>query len=441
MRGRDGEYRWIFCRGVARYASGGQYLGYVGSSIDVTERRLQEQALRRSEERYRAVVESQTEFVCRLLPDMTLTFVNEAYCRLVDCARAALLGKSFLARVPASIYEATRASVIQALDAAISSGRVCQFDWELPRPNDHALCIHWSCRAIRDNDGGLQEFQVIGHDITDRKRAEEADRKLAHAARLASLGELTAVVSHEINQPLFAILTNAEAADLLLQRQDPPIEEVRRILADICRDDLRAGEVIRIVRALTHKRAPEMRPLSINAVVDGVARLVAADAARRRVTLLQELISDPPLIRGDAPSLEQVLLNLIMNAMDAMRQTPESQRRILVRTSLGPDGGVLLAVEDRGHGIAPETMPHLFESFFTTKPEGMGVGLSTARTIVLAHRGRIWPENRPDGGVIFFVALPSAEALGALEQAATPPLWQTPAAAQPAASTELKAAH
>jgi signal transduction histidine kinase len=140
------------------------------------------------------------------------------------------------------------------------------------------------------------------------------------------------------------------------------------------------------------------------------------------VTLIQDLTSDLPLTLGDAPSLEQVLLNLIMNAMDAMRQTPEPQRRITVRTEPGKDGGVVMAVEDRGHGIAPEAMSHLFESFFTTKPEGMGVGLSTARSIVLAHRGRIWPENRADGGVTFFVALPSAEALKSSEHAAPDPL-------------------
>ncbi len=402
---------------------------------------MQEQDLRRSEERYREVVESQTEFVCRLLADTTLTFVNEAYCRFVDCTREALLGESFLARLPASICESTRAIVQEALDAAVATGKPRGFDWELPRPNDHALCIHWTCHAIRDSDGRVHEFQIIGHDNTDRLRAEEADRKLAHAARLASLGEWTAVVSHEINQPLFAILTNAEAAELLLRAEAPPIDEVRRILADICKDDLRAGEIIRIVRTLTHKRAPEMRPLSINAVVDGVARLVAADLARRRVTLTQELASDLPLILGDAPSLEQVLLNLIMNAMDAMRETPESQRRIIVRTSLGQDRGVVLAVEDRGHGIAPETMPHLFESFFTTKPEGMGVGLSTARSIVLAHRGRIWPENGSDSGVTFFVALPSAEALRSGEKAASNRLLAAAAAMQPDPSNGRKAAH
>lgn len=441
MRRYDDEYRWIFSRGVPRYASTGEYLGYVGSSIDVTDRRLQEQALRRSEERYREVIESQTEFVCRLLPDTTLTFVNEAYCRFVDCSREALLGESFLARVPASICETTRSSVMEALDAAAASGNPCKLEWELPRPNEHALFIHWTCHAIRDSDGRVHEFQAIGHDITDRKRAEEADRMLAHAARLASLGELTAVVSHEINQPLFAILANAEAADLLLQAQAPPIDEVRRILADICKDDLRAGEVIRIVRTLTHKRAPELRPLSINAVVDGVARLVAADAARRRVTLIQDLTGDLPLTLGDAPSLEQVLLNLIMNAMDAMRQTPEAQRRITVRTELGKDGGVVMAVEDRGHGIAPEAMSHLFESFFTTKPEGMGVGLSTARSIVLAHRGRIWPENRAEGGVTFFVALPSAEALKSSEHTATDPLLAAQVRMQPAPSIKVNTAH
>jgi len=437
LRRHDGEYRWILARGVPRCSATGEHIGYIGSSIDVTDRRMQEAALRRSEERYREVVESQTEFVCRLLPNMTLTFVNGAYCRFVERRRDELLGQSFTAHLPPTASETTQA----ALSTAAASGIASEFDWEVPKTPDGALFIHWTCHAIQDVDGCLHEFQVIGRDITDRKRAEEADRKLAHAARLASLGELTAVVSHEINQPLFAILTNAEAADLLLQAEEPPVAEVRRILADICKDDLRAGEIIRMVRTLTHKRSPDLQPLNVNALVDGVARLVAADAARRRVPLFQELASSLPMVLGDAPSLEQVLLNLIMNGMDAMRQTPESQRQIKIRTSRGEDGGVVIAVDDRGHGIAPETMPHLFESFFTTKPEGMGVGLSTARSIVLAHRGRIWPQNRPDGGVTFFVALPSSDSLRSSEETASDEILAAVRGKQPEATAQLKTAH
>jgi C4-dicarboxylate-specific signal transduction histidine kinase len=259
-------------------------------------------------------------------------------------------------------------------------------------------------------EGGLNEFQAVGRDVTDRKQVEEADRKLAQAMRLASLGELTAVVSHEISQPLLAMQSNAEAADNLLQSQDPPIDELRTIIADIRKDNLRVGEVIRIVRALFQKHDVDLRCIDINQVVDRVARLTGADACRRHVQWIQDIAIPLPAVLGDTASLEQVLLNLVMNAMDAMNDTPESERKLIVATRASDDGGVLLSVADRGHGIAPDSMTHLFDSFFTTKAQGMGLGLSTSRSIVIAHRGRIWAANGIDGGATFYIWLPPAPA-------------------------------
>ena len=408
LRRYDGAYRWIIARDAPRYTLEGQFQGYIGSAIDVTDRRAQQETLRRSEARYREVVESQPDYVCRFLPDLTLTFINDAYCRFVNCSKEELLGTRFLSRLPAG--SETRTNDLDALITTADAGESFEWDSEFRRIDGTVTSIHWSCLATLTAEGGLNEFQAVGRDVTDRKRVEEADRKLAQAMRLASLGELTAVVSHEISQPLLAMQSNAEAADNLLQSQDPPIDELRTIITDIRKDNLRVGEVIRIVRALFQKHDVDLRCIDINEVVDRVARLTGADACRRHVQWIQDIAIPLPAVLGDTASLEQVLLNLVMNAMDAMHETPESERKLIVTTRASDDGGVLLSVTDRGHGIAPDSMTHLFDSFFTTKAQGMGLGLSTSRSIVIAHRGRIWAANGIDGGATFYIWLPPAPA-------------------------------
>jgi two-component system sensor kinase FixL len=230
--------------------------------------------------------------------------------------------------------------------------------------------------------------------------------ELAHTARVSTMGELAASVAHELNQPLGAILANAEAAELFLQQDPPALDELRAILADIRKDDERAGEVIRRMRALLRKRELERQPLDINSLVEDVLQMVSGDAALRGVSLAADLGPVLPQVSGDRVHLQQVLLNLILNGMDAMAGQPRERRRISVRTRLGADGRVELAVIDSGPGIEPDRLPRLFEPFYTTKPNGMGMGLSIARTIVQAHHGRIWAENNASGGAVFRIALP-----------------------------------
>jgi signal transduction histidine kinase len=223
------------------------------------------------------------------------------------------------------------------------------------------------------------------------------------------MGELTASIAHEINQPLGAILSNADAAELLLEAGSGRLEEVRRILADIRKDDLRASQVIRRMRELLGKRPLERQPLDLNDVAAGVLQLLGADAARRGVALEIELAPGLPAVHGDRVHLQQVLLNLLLNGMEAMADTPASRRRLAVRT-VPDDTGVGIAVTDSGPGIPRERLPRLFDSFFTTKQDGMGLGLSIARSIVEAHGGRIWAQNRPEGGATFRFTVPTEPA-------------------------------
>jgi PAS domain S-box-containing protein len=256
-------------------------------------------------------------------------------------------------------------------------------------------------------------FVVTIRDITDRKLAEKANRDLAHASRVAVLGELTASIAHEINQPLGAILSNAEAAELLLESESPPLDEVRKILADIRSDDVRASDVISHIRLLTRKGAMRRESLDANEIAADVVRLMETEAHARNVSLLTEFTAAPAMIIGDRVHLQQVLINLILNAMEAMTTTPEAERSLYVRTATNGQRRVEISVTDSGRGIPPEQLHRLFDSFFTTKENGMGLGLAIARSIIDAHQGRIFTENNSAGGATFRFELPvNTEAAG-----------------------------
>jgi signal transduction histidine kinase len=263
-----------------------------------------------------------------------------------------------------------------------------------------ALPLMFLAVVIQDSRRAFEQ------EIAERKRTEEARQQLAHASRLALLGELTASIAHEINQPLGAILSNADAAELLLEASPPALGEVRQILTDIRRDDLRASEVIRHLRTLLRKREIEVQPMNLNEVIAEVIDLVRGEARRRDIALVADLAADLPSVRGDRVHLQQVFLNLLLNGMEAMAETPRN-RALTVRTSWKETGFVESAVFDAGSGIAPNQLARLFEPFFSTKREGMGLGLSIARSLVEAHGGRIWAENNAGGGAAFRFTLPT----------------------------------
>jgi PAS domain S-box-containing protein len=249
-------------------------------------------------------------------------------------------------------------------------------------------------------------------DVTERKHAEDELRAarldLAHASRLALVGELIASIAHEINQPLTSILGNASAALRRLSSETRPAEvtEFREIFVDIRDQVRRAGDVVERVRALAGKRPLERQTLDVNEVAGDIVRLVGGEARRRGVTLRTDLGPSLPAIAADRVCLQQVMLNLMMNAMDAMDQLKASERLVIVQTR-SLNNAVEVAVSDIGHGIPPDRLPKLFDAFFTTKKEGLGLGLAIARSIVEAHGGRIWAEDQGGRGATFRLSLPA----------------------------------
>jgi PAS domain S-box-containing protein len=373
-------------------------------SAVLEDRRNTAEALRRSEARYREVVETQTDLICRFLPDTTLTFVNEAYCRFFGRKRDALIGLKFLELIP----EAARRGALDHIASLANRPRVETIEHEVLLPDGTVAWHQWVNHALRGLDGRVSEFQAIGRDISDRKRAEEAHDKLTHLSRVAIVGELTASIVHEISQPLGAILSNADAAEILLEANPANLEDVRHLLADIRKDDVRASEVIRHIRNLLRKRQTEMQPLDLNQLLQQTLCFVGIEARRRHVMLETEIAFALPVVKGDPIQLQQVILNLALNGMDAMARTPREQRTLKLSTALGTAGRVEVVVRDAGTGISSDRLPKLFDPFFTTKKDGIGLGLSISKAIIDAHQGEIWGENNLRGGATFGFALSPA---------------------------------
>jgi len=276
------------------------------------------------------------------------------------------------------------------------------------RKDGSEFLVEIGLNPIHTPEGILVLTAIV--DITERNRMElELQRnreELAHVTRVSTVGELTTSVAHELNQPLGAILSNAEAAEMFLMADPPALDEVRDILADIRKDDQRASEVIRRMRSLLRKRELTPQSIEINEAAEEVLKLLGTSASARKVAMKFERTASLPRVWCDPVHFQQVVMNLILNGMEAMAGLEEEKRQVVVRTGPGDNGTVKIAVADSGPGIPVDRLPKLFEPFFTTKKEGMGMGLSIARTIVEAHHGQIWAENNSEVGATFYFTVP-----------------------------------
>lgn len=253
--------------------------------------------------------------------------------------------------------------------------------------------------------------RASNRDVTDRRRAEletqHLRNELARFARVSAAGQLAAALAHELNQPLGAILCNAEAAVEYLAKEPPALPQLRDILRDIGADGKRAGEVIHRLRALYQNRGQEQTALQINHLIQDTVKLMNSEFVLKDVTLDLDLDAGLPMVIGNYVQLQQVLINVWMNALDAMAGRAAGTRLLKIATR-PVEAGILVSVRDTGTGIPPGQLDRLGEPFFTTKPAGMGMGLAISGSIVEAHKGRMWGENNPEGGASFYFELPAA---------------------------------
>jgi PAS domain S-box-containing protein len=502
----------------------------------VEERASATSELRASEERYREVVESQTDLVCRFLPDTTLTFVNEAYCRFLGRTRDELIGRRFLEHIAPGAREKVAAKI-----AALARDRqTFTHEHEVILPDGSIGWQHWINYSVISTDGAPSEFQGIGRDVTERVRAETTARKrearislaaesanlalwtidleqqkswmsdkgrqlfgfkpdeplsrqaflsrvhpedrkrledaiekaragsetfeieyrllrpdgetrwliargrylrnyrgdlseligvaidvteqvranlelslqraeMARLSRVALMGELTASLAHELNQPLTAIASNAAAGKRFLERGSIDAKMFEELLADVFTDARRAGDVIHGIHRLVRKAEGSRSAVNLNDLTHKVLRLLRSDLLDRATTVETDFAHDLPAVQGDSIHLQQVLLNLIMNAVEAMHETPLPKRRLVISTS-ATKGLVRVNVRDYGTGLPKEDPDKIFSHFFSTKPNGMGMGLTIVRSIIGAHGGELGAEDLGDGARFFF-SLPSSEEL------------------------------
>lgn len=286
----------------------------------------------------------------------------------------------------------------------------CECVYRIVMPDGQLRWISSRWRGESDFAGTALAIRGVSIDITVHKVAEldlqQKQTELAHLSRVTMLGELSGALAHELNQPLTAILSNAQAAQRFLARDTVDLEAVREILQDIIDADKRAGEVIRRLRRLFDKKASFRQDIDVNAAVTEIGQILRNDLLNRGVTFHNALAADLPMACYDGVQLQQVLINLIMNGCDAMLGSTSPDRRSLVLTARVNDGFMQISVSDRGSGLSPEVLERVFEPFYTTKKDGMGLGLSICRNIVAATGGRLWGENNPDGGASFHVLLP-----------------------------------
>jgi PAS domain S-box-containing protein len=412
LRRFDGQYRWLLDHGVPRFSRGG-FTGYIGTCIDVTELRASQRALLEAASLRGAIFSSLYGHVAAIDLDGTIIAVNESWAQFAGVndgeAGKVSAGANYLDICSAAV-RAGDPDALLALEAieSVLQGKAQRASLEYPcHSPTQERWFQMTVEPFQRSEGGV----IITHiDVTRRRRAEQEARaqreELAHALRAATMGEMAASLAHEINQPLAAIVTNAQAAQRLAHAEHPGGEDLHDALVDIASDARRAAQVIRRVRALFTKDHSERQPLSINELITEVTGLLAGDIKRRRIALRLRLGSALSSVLGDSIQLQQVLLNLMLNACQAMTEVEVGSRELTIESAEREPGLLEIRIRDTGPGVKELELERIFDPFVSTKTGGLGMGLSISRSIVAAHGGRIWATPNPDTGITVHVELP-----------------------------------
>ncbi|HMF96269.1 MAG TPA: PAS domain S-box protein [Vicinamibacterales bacterium] len=413
LRGRDGTYRWFLSRALPIRNSAGDVVRWFGTNTDVTDQIEAEKALRELNETLEQRVEAETRerfHVWNVSEDLLVVAdlngkylsVNPAWTTVLGWSESEMLGKSSQWLLHPEDRERTLAETNR-----VAGGRkTLRFENRFRHKDGSYRWLSW--KAVPDQG----RIYGTARDVTELKgaerRLEEARRELAQVARRTTLAEMTASIAHEINQPLAAIVMNANAGMRSLTGATPDLDGVREVLTEIVNDGHRASDILTSVRAMFRKDRHEGLPLNMNDLVRDVLALARGELEHHRIAVHTAFFEGLADIVGERVPLQQVLLNLIMNAIEAMSSVTDRPRELSITTQVADTNGVLIAVADVGTGIEPQNLRRIFEAFFTTKPQGMGMGLAICRSIIEAHGGRLWAVPGVPYGSTFNIELSKA---------------------------------
>jgi PAS domain S-box-containing protein len=413
LRRFDGEYRWFLFRAEPLRDEAGNIVKWYGSSTDIEDRKRTEEALRESEQRFRDYAETASDWFWEAGPDHRVTRISEHV--------------SDIGFVPSGLAGLSRWDIATDIESEPEKWRMHRATIDAHQPfrdfvytvnrTGSPVYVRTSGKPVFDATGNFIGYRGTGTDITATIRADHAEQalrkaqaELAHVTRVTTLGELTASIAHEVNQPLAAVVANAEACLRWLDRDTPDLAAARRSVEWVINDGCRASDVVRRVRALANKTDIEKVPLDVNNVVREAVALVQRELSSHGVSLRTEFAPALPTIMGDRVQLQQVIINLVMNGIEAMQPITERPRELVIRSGQDETQYVRVSVKDCGIGISTENANRLFNAFFTTKSSGLGMGLSICRSIVETHGGRLSAcPNEGPGATFQFVLPPHQE--------------------------------
>jgi PAS domain S-box-containing protein len=414
IRGNDGQYRWFLIRDNSLRDEQGRVLRWYGTRTDIEDRKRAEEELRHSEQQLRDK-EEQTRQIIDAIPqqvfvfsaDWTPLFANQRELEYTGLSLQEAQSKDAVAK----IFHPEDFKKLEVLRERMGSegtpfemearirGNDGQYRWFLIRDN-----------SLRDEQGRVVRWYGTRTDIEDRKRAEEAYSKaqaeLAHITRVMTMGELAASIAHEVNQPLSGVVINGNTCLRWLAANPPNLDEAREAARRIVRDGKRAGDVVARIRALATKSSSNKERVDINEAIQDVVGLTRDEVRRKHVRLKTELADGLPPVMGDRVQLQQVLLNLVMNGVDAMSAVEGRDRELVIKAQNDEGGQVRVEVRDSGVGLNEDSIQKIFNPFYSTKPAGMGMGLSISRSIIQNYGGRIWATLNDGPGTTFHFTVP-----------------------------------
>jgi PAS domain S-box-containing protein len=405
LRRYDGEYRWFLFRTNPLRDETGKTIKWYGTNTDINDRKRAEEELRRSES---FLVEGQRlsktgSFFWRVATE-EIVWSEQLY-RIFELDP----GSKMTLELIGSRIHPEDLHILNDMVERAQSGSDLEYKYRLLLPDNKVRYLHVLAHGTKNKDG---EWECVGavQDVTERRLSEEALTKaraeLAHVARVTSLGALTASIAHEVNQPLSGIITNASTCLRMLSAGEPNLEGARETARRTIRDGNRASEVVTRLRALFKRKEVAAESIDLNDAAREVIAISLSELQSNRINVQHDFAENLPAVKGDRIQLQGVILNLLRNASDAMRNVDDRPRQLLIKTESDDGKGVQLTVRDTGIGFAPDASDRLFESFYTTKEDGMGIGLSVSRSIIEAHRGRLWASANDGPGASFAFSIP-----------------------------------